>query len=306
MAIWRADVEGKAFETIRAALLERPVLYKPDYKAQFFLQTDASDDGKGAVLWQKGKDGARRIIAWYSKAWNASQRARPVFYREAEALFWGIEKAKYYSESSAEPLFCETDQQPLQWVRHSEKGAVCNWRAEKAAGVDYIVKYVPGKDNMADAPSRYPMLGPKTLTRVGLQHSLEQLLDFLPSTARDAPKAWVYAGRDTDALSRVVQRWRKPSNAILRRAYRADAKYTADLHVFAPTPVNAPGLVRDLLKQDVPFAVLIPSDLVQCVSEVSVARSTRRSSAASPSVRSSPSSPAASRGSWAGSVPRRT
>ena len=112
------------------------------------------------------------------------------------------------------------------------------------------------------------MLGPKTLTRVGLQHSLEQLLDFLPATARDAPKAWVYAGRDTDALSRVVQRWRKPSNAILRRAYRADAKYTADLHVFAPTPVNAPGLVRDLLKQDVPFAVLIPSDLVQCVSEV--------------------------------------
>ena len=86
--------KGKAFETIRAALLERPVLCKPDYKAQFFLQTDASDDGKGAVLWQKGKDGARRIIAWYSKAWNASQRARPVFYREAEALFWGIEKAK--------------------------------------------------------------------------------------------------------------------------------------------------------------------------------------------------------------------
>ena len=74
----------------------------------------------------------------------------------------------------------------------------------------------------------------------------------------------------TRLLSRVVQRWRKPSNAILRRAYRADAKYTADLHVFAPTPVNvnAPGLVRDLLKQDVPFAVLIPSDLVQCVSEV--------------------------------------
>ena len=72
----------------------------------------------------------------------------------------------------------------------------------------------------------------------------------------------------TDALSRVVQRWRKPSNAILRRAYRADAKYIADLHVFAPTPVNAPGLVRDLLNQDAPFAVLIPSDLVQCVSEV--------------------------------------
>ena len=115
------------------------------------------------------------------------------------------------------------------------------------------------------------MLGPKTLTRVGLQHSLEQLLDFLPAAARDAPKAWVYAGRDTDALSRVVQRGgasRRTRFFVLRRAYRADAKYTADLHVFAPTPVNAPGLVRDLLKQDVPFAVLIPSDLVQCVSEV--------------------------------------
>ena len=54
-----------------------------------------------------------------------------------------------------------------------------------------------------------------------------------------------------------MQRWRKPwNNAILRRAYRADAKYTADLHVFAPTPVNAPGLVRDLPMKDVPFAVL--------------------------------------------------
>ena len=56
------------------------------------------------------------------------------------------------------------------------------WRIENLAGMDYTVKYRPGPMNgVPDAVSRYPFLGPKSLTRVGTENALDVLLDALPT-----------------------------------------------------------------------------------------------------------------------------
>ena len=48
---WNSEAE-EAFAGLRAALCAQPVLVTPVFKKEFFLQTDASEVGLGAVLSQ--------------------------------------------------------------------------------------------------------------------------------------------------------------------------------------------------------------------------------------------------------------
>ena len=47
----------KAFEALKQACMTAPILAFADYTKPFFLETDASKDGLGAVLSQKQADG---------------------------------------------------------------------------------------------------------------------------------------------------------------------------------------------------------------------------------------------------------
>jgi hypothetical protein len=82
------------FEDIKDRLLGGIYLAAPDYEVPFHLATDASEDGKGAVLYQlpsvpieKQHPWSARIhhpqnmpiVQFLSKAWNESQRTRPPF-----------------------------------------------------------------------------------------------------------------------------------------------------------------------------------------------------------------------------------
>jgi hypothetical protein len=99
-----------AFEDIRYRLLGGIHLAAPNYETPFHLATDASEDGKGAVLYQlpsvptdKQFPWSARthnpqnvpIIQFLSKAWNEAQRNRPPFYLEADCLLWATDKCKF-------------------------------------------------------------------------------------------------------------------------------------------------------------------------------------------------------------------
>ena len=56
------------FKQLKLELMKAPVLSFADYsKPPFLLETDASKDGLGAVLLQKGNDGKYHPIAYGSK-----------------------------------------------------------------------------------------------------------------------------------------------------------------------------------------------------------------------------------------------
>ena len=46
---------------------ETPILAYADYSKPFCLQTDASEEGLGAVLYQEQDDGTKRVIAYVSR-----------------------------------------------------------------------------------------------------------------------------------------------------------------------------------------------------------------------------------------------
>jgi RNase H-like domain found in reverse transcriptase len=50
---WQTE-EQMAFETLRKAMIDKPVLHQPDFTKPFFLLTDASAYGMGAILSQEG------------------------------------------------------------------------------------------------------------------------------------------------------------------------------------------------------------------------------------------------------------
>ena len=85
---WRwGNEEQQAFEDLRAAVTEASKLYIADYDVPFCLDTDASDDGMGAVLYQV-KDGKVHVIRYLSKAFSSAMVTRPIYYKEARAIIW--------------------------------------------------------------------------------------------------------------------------------------------------------------------------------------------------------------------------
>jgi hypothetical protein len=121
------DPQQRAYEHVRDALISGVHLAAPDFSLPFHLQTDASEDGKGANLYQlancpiskqfpyckdKYSPDNMSIIAHYSKAWTEALRLRSPFYLEADSLLWGTNEVKFYALSSPFPLYTYSDHLP--------------------------------------------------------------------------------------------------------------------------------------------------------------------------------------------------
>ena len=63
---WNKDCET-AFQKLKQLCSKTPILAYADYKNPFSLQTDASEKGLGAVLYQVQDDGTSRVIAYASR-----------------------------------------------------------------------------------------------------------------------------------------------------------------------------------------------------------------------------------------------
>jgi hypothetical protein len=94
------DVEQKAFDCVKSALYDSPKLSPPDYTEPFCLQTDASELGAGAVLFQRnGRPEERRVIAYASKKFSDTQKRYAAVERECLVIIWATDKFRPYLEA---------------------------------------------------------------------------------------------------------------------------------------------------------------------------------------------------------------
>jgi len=159
----------KALDTLKRQVQQDIHLYAPNNLIPLVLETDGSDDGWGAVLYQL-VDGEKRIIKMWSKKWETEAwHKKPPYHREAKAWMNGMTLALPYVMCNPFPLKCSTDHSPLTWVKHtSGKGPVSQFIIDTLSHVDYEMHYLKGQDNIvADGLSRFPMLGPQELMRTG-------------------------------------------------------------------------------------------------------------------------------------------
>ena len=269
-----------AFLELKKAVHKGFPLHAADYSRPFYLFTDASDFGMGAALVQFegevkdediGKISAdrKKIVAFYSSAFNESMQKRPVYYREARALIWAMGKARRHLELSQHQVVLVTDHNPLVWIQNTHRGTVTSWLLEEAAELDYRVVYTPGPTNSdADATSRPPIVRPGVLNAVGTMEAWAMLLKHLPKQTRSAKKTFVWAGANTDNVARMVQAWREPTNPVKRAAPKSMSKHPAqDILMVCPDPEWSPVVAKQIIQErkDKIRACLVQSDLINFI-----------------------------------------
>ncbi len=265
---------------MRDALLSGIHLAVPDFTLPFHLQTDAPEDGKGSILYQlpecpvleqypyckiiHGPDNMA-VIAYYSKAFTGAQRLRPPFYLEADSLLWTTNEVKFYALSSPFPLYTYSDHMPLAWMKKSEKGPVSQFLVEHLFELETVHQYIQGHLNsLADSASRYPLLGPKRLAPRGLAHSVQEALLRLPAELKDAKVVHIHAGTYTTDLKVIVQAWVSGNKGNVQAVAPAKkgVPTDSDLAILVPRPEDSPVTLALYLLSAIPFAVLVPNDLL--------------------------------------------
>ena len=150
------DACQRAFETLRAALTEAPILAFPDINKPYKLYTDASNYAIGAALVQETEMG-ERVIQYLSHQLNETQQRWPIIEKEAYAIIYSVQKVRPYLLGSKFTVV--TDHKPLKYLFTSEmKNARIQRWAVVLSEYGCDIEYVSGTKNVvADMLSR---LGP--------------------------------------------------------------------------------------------------------------------------------------------------
>lgn len=153
---WSERAE-RAFQLLRRALCQAPVLAFPQPGDQFVVDTDASNWGVGAVLSQV-QGGTERVIAYYSRALSKPERNYCVTRRELLAVVAGLRHFRHYLYGT--PFLLRTDHAALTWLMNFKEpeGQVARWIAALQT-YQFEIHHRAGRSHgNADALSRRPCL----------------------------------------------------------------------------------------------------------------------------------------------------
>ena len=150
----------EAFDHLKAACLQAPILSFPDFNKPSLLEMDASRRGLGAVLSQKQADGRYHPIAYASRVMNETEQRYHSNKQEFLALKWAVteqfhEYLSPYGKNQNE-FVVRTDNNPLTYIFSSANldAAGQRWVA-RLASYNFSLEYQKGKDNtVADFLSR--------------------------------------------------------------------------------------------------------------------------------------------------------
>ncbi|XP_062176260.1 uncharacterized protein LOC133881329 [Alnus glutinosa] len=139
----------EAFEALKLAVTQAPVLALPNFSQPFLIECDASGVGIGVVLMQDN-----RPIAFLSQALKGKALHMSTYEKELFALVTAIQKWRPYL--LGKPFVVRTDQQSLKFLLEQKVGTPFQQRwLTKLLGYDFIVEYKKGVENrVADALSR--------------------------------------------------------------------------------------------------------------------------------------------------------
>jgi len=154
--VW-GEAQEKAFNRLREALMQKPILIQPDFARPFILETDASDEGLGAVLLQHTgpeEKGEMKPIAYMSRKLIPAERQYSTREKECLAIVWATERLQTYLWGRVFKVY--TDHRSLQWVQHAmhDNSRIGRW-ARKLSRFEFDIKFRAGALNqVADGLSR--------------------------------------------------------------------------------------------------------------------------------------------------------
>ena len=173
---WMWDEKCQAaFESLKKAVMEEPVLRLPDVTMPFELHTDASDFAIGGVLMQD-----EHPIAFESRKLNETERKYTVQEKEMTAIIHCLRIWRHYLLGSR--FVIKTDNVATSYFQTQKKLSPkqARWQ-DFLAEFDYQLEYKPGKANVvADALSRKAEFAAITQAQFFLQDRIKEGLEHDP------------------------------------------------------------------------------------------------------------------------------
>ena len=144
---WLEEQE-KAFQRLKLALTQAPVLARPDLALPFCLQTDASDYAIAGVLTQV-ISGEEHPICYVSRTLSKAERNYTVTEKECLAVLWAVERLRGYLQG--EQFTVITDHHSLLWLNNlrDPAGRLARWNTTLQA---YDIKFVHRKGALNKVP----------------------------------------------------------------------------------------------------------------------------------------------------------
>ena len=147
-----SEKDQQAFRALQTAICDSPTLYFPEPSREIFLETDASDYGIGAYLYQMDADGTKYPIAFISKNLTGSQLNWSVPEKEAFGIFYALQKLEHLLRDVHFVL--KTDHKNLTYVNFGNSAKIMRWKL-MIQEYDFDIEHVAGEENdIADAFSR--------------------------------------------------------------------------------------------------------------------------------------------------------
>ncbi|GBL83266.1 Retrovirus-related Pol polyprotein from transposon 297, partial [Araneus ventricosus] len=151
---WTEECE-KSFNSLKQALTSSPILTYPRTDKDFILDTDASNEGIGAVLSQNiGNE--EHVIAYFSKSLGKPERNYCVTRKELLAIVKSIEHLHHYLYG--QKFLLRTDHASLRWLLNFKEpeGQIARW-IQRLQKYDFEIQHRKGTSHgNADALSRRP------------------------------------------------------------------------------------------------------------------------------------------------------
>ena len=150
----------EAFDHLKAACLQAPILAFPNFGKPSLFETDASSKGLGAVLSQKQSNGRYHPIAYASHIMTETEQRYHSNKQEFLAPKWAVteqfhEYLSPYGKNRNE-FVVQTDNNPLTYIFSSANLDATGQRwVAQLASYNFALEYQKGKDNtVADFLSR--------------------------------------------------------------------------------------------------------------------------------------------------------
>ncbi|GFW77606.1 retrovirus-related Pol polyprotein from transposon 17.6 [Trichonephila clavipes] len=113
---WTTECEN-AFRELKGKLIDKPVLYAPNFEREFIVQTDASNAGMGAVLTQLTEQGEEHPILYLSKKFSEVEKRYCTTEMECASIVLAIKRLHYYLDGNS--FLVMTDHNPLVWLNRN-------------------------------------------------------------------------------------------------------------------------------------------------------------------------------------------
>ena len=145
-----------SFETLKDKLITAPILRYPDFKKPFYITTDASGTGLGAILSQRDEVAKKEyVIEYASRSLNNAESRYSAQELECLAVLWAIEH--FHPYVGYNKFHVITDNAALKWLHTSGLKQKRGRWIHKMQEYDFdIIHKARKKNTNADALSRIP------------------------------------------------------------------------------------------------------------------------------------------------------